>query len=83
MADLLHGPFTTAAELADYDAIIFGLGTRFGVMISQMRNFQDRTGPLAEGRLLGKLYRFHEFGNVAWRKGTDRSHDDSRCCITV
>jgi hypothetical protein len=26
MADLLHGPFTTVAELADYDGIIFGSG---------------------------------------------------------
>jgi NAD(P)H dehydrogenase (quinone) len=48
MADLC--PFTTAVELPDYDAIIFGSGTRLGVMISQMRNFEDQTGPAAEAR---------------------------------
>jgi NAD(P)H:quinone oxidoreductase type IV len=39
-------PIATVAELPDYDAIIFGSGTRFGVMTSQMRNFLDQTGPL-------------------------------------
>jgi NAD(P)H dehydrogenase (quinone) len=39
-------PIATIAELADYDAIIFGSGTRFGVFTSQMRNFLDQTGPL-------------------------------------
>jgi NAD(P)H dehydrogenase (quinone) len=32
-------PIATVAELPDYDAIVFGSGTRFGVMTSQMRNF--------------------------------------------
>ena len=39
-------PIATVAELANYDAIIFGSGTRFGVVTSQMRNFLDQTGPL-------------------------------------
>jgi NAD(P)H dehydrogenase (quinone) len=43
-------------ELADYDAIIFGCGTRFGTMASQMRNFIDQTGGLwAQGKLVGKV----------------------------
>ncbi len=44
------------AELPEYDAIVFGSGTRFGVMTSQMRNFLDQTGPLwAKGALVGKV----------------------------
>ncbi|MGC2856823.1 NAD(P)H:quinone oxidoreductase [Novispirillum sp. DQ9] len=49
-------PIATPAELADYDAIIFGTGTRFGMMTSQMRNFLDQTGGLwAKGALIGKV----------------------------
>jgi len=44
------------AELANYDAIIFGTPTRFGNMASQMRNFLDQTGGLwANGTLIGKV----------------------------
>lgn len=43
------------AELAEYDAIIFGTPTRFGNMAAQMRNFLDQTGGLwAKGALVGK-----------------------------
>lgn len=43
-------------ELADYDAIIVGTGTRFGRMSSQMAAFWDRTGGLwAKGGLIGKV----------------------------
>jgi len=46
----------TPAELADYDAIIFGVPTRFGNMSAQMRNFLDQTGGLwAKGALAGKI----------------------------
>lgn len=46
----------TPAELADYDAIIFGTPTRFGNMSAQMRNFFDQTGGLwAKGALVGKV----------------------------
>jgi NAD(P)H dehydrogenase (quinone) len=49
-------PIATVAELADYDAIVFGAGTRFGVFASQMRNFLDQTGGLwANGALVGKV----------------------------
>lgn len=44
------------AELADYDAIIFGTPTRFGNMAAQMRNFLDQTGGLwVKGGLIGKI----------------------------
>ena len=39
-------PVATIAELADYDAIIVGTGTRFGRMSSQMANFLDQAGGL-------------------------------------
>jgi NAD(P)H dehydrogenase (quinone) len=49
-------PIATVTELPNYDAIIFGSGTRFGVVTSQMRNFIDQTGPLwATGALVGKV----------------------------
>ncbi|MDD3446977.1 MAG: NAD(P)H:quinone oxidoreductase [Zavarzinia sp.] len=49
-------PVATPAELADYDAIIFGTPTRFGMMSGQMRTFLDMTGGLwAKGALIGKV----------------------------
>ena len=49
-------PTADPMELADYDAIIFGCGTRYGVMASQMRNFIDQTGALWQrGALVGKV----------------------------
>ena len=49
-------PIATVAELAEYDAIIVGTGTRFGRMASQMANFLDQAGGLwARGALNGKV----------------------------
>jgi NAD(P)H dehydrogenase (quinone) len=49
-------PIATVAELADYDAIIFGTPTRFGNMAAQMKNFLDQAGGLwAQGKLVGKV----------------------------
>ena len=49
-------PVATVAELADYDAIVVGTGTRFGRMSSQMANFLDQAGGLwARGALHGKV----------------------------
>ena len=49
-------PIATAAELEDYDAIIVGVGTRYGRMASQMASFLDQTGGLwARGALNGKV----------------------------
>ncbi|WP_411036119.1 NAD(P)H:quinone oxidoreductase type IV [Shinella sp. BYT-45] len=46
----------TVDELAEYDAIIVGAGTRYGTVASQMRNFWDQTGGLwAQGKLTGKV----------------------------
>lgn len=49
-------PIATVQELPDYDAVIFGTGTRFGNMTSQMKNFIDQMGSLwASGALVGKV----------------------------
>ncbi|MBU8978080.1 MULTISPECIES: NAD(P)H:quinone oxidoreductase [unclassified Lysobacter] len=49
-------PIAKVDELADYDAIIIGTGTRFGRMSSQMANFLDQAGGLwARGALHGKV----------------------------
>ena len=49
-------PVAKIEELADYDAIIVGTGTRFGRMSSQMANFLDQAGGLwMKGALHGKV----------------------------
>ncbi|MBX9459357.1 MAG: NAD(P)H:quinone oxidoreductase [Rhizobium sp.] len=49
-------PVASPSELDQYDAIIFGSGTRFGTVTAQMRHFIDQTGGLwAQGKLVGKI----------------------------
>jgi NAD(P)H dehydrogenase (quinone) len=49
-------PVAKIDELAAYDAIIVGTGTRFGRLSSQMANFLDQAGGLwARGALHGKV----------------------------
>ncbi|TAD86843.1 MAG: NAD(P)H:quinone oxidoreductase [Alphaproteobacteria bacterium] len=49
-------PVARVEELPDYDAIIFGSGTRYGNVTSQLRAFIDQTGGLwARGALNGKV----------------------------
>ncbi|THD51213.1 NAD(P)H:quinone oxidoreductase [Phenylobacterium sp.] len=49
-------PVARIEDLATYDAIVVGVGTRFGRMASQMANFLDQAGPLwAKGALHGKV----------------------------
>jgi NAD(P)H dehydrogenase (quinone) len=51
-----RAPVAQVAELADYDAIIIGTGTRFGRISSQMAAFLDQAGGLwASGKLNGKV----------------------------
>jgi NAD(P)H dehydrogenase (quinone) len=65
-------PIATPAELANYDAIIFGTGTRFGNMTGQMRTFLDQTGGLwASGALIGKV------GSVFTCSGTQHGGQES------
>jgi NAD(P)H dehydrogenase (quinone) len=49
-------PIAKIEDLADYDAIIIGAGTRFGRLSSQMANFLDQAGGLwVRGALHGKV----------------------------
>jgi NAD(P)H dehydrogenase (quinone) len=49
-------PIAKPDELADYDAVIVGAGTRYGTASSQMRNFLDQTGGIwMKGALVGKV----------------------------
>ncbi len=49
-------PVAKIEDLANYDAIIVGTGTRFGRMASQMANFLDQAGGLwMKGALHGKV----------------------------
>jgi len=49
-------PVAEVADLAAYDGIVIGVGTRFGRMASQMANFLDQAGGLwASGALIGKV----------------------------
>lgn len=51
-----EAPVAAIADLERYDAIIVGVGTRFGRMASQMANFLDQAGGLwARGALNGKV----------------------------
>jgi NAD(P)H dehydrogenase (quinone) len=49
-------PIAKIEDLADYDAVIIGAGTRFGRLSSQMANFLDQAGGLwMRGALHGKV----------------------------
>jgi NAD(P)H dehydrogenase (quinone) len=49
-------PIATVDDLANYDAVIIGAGTRFGRISSQMASFLDQAGGLwARGALHGKV----------------------------
>lgn len=51
-----EAPIAQPGELADYDAVIVGAGTRYGTAASQMRNFLDQTGGIwMKGGLVGKV----------------------------
>ena len=51
-----HIPVAKPEDLADADAVIFGIPTRFGNMCAQMRNFLDQTGSLwAQNACVGKV----------------------------
>jgi NAD(P)H dehydrogenase (quinone) len=52
----VHVPIADMRNLSEADALIFGVGTRFGMMAAQMRAFLDQTGQLwAKGALVGKV----------------------------
>jgi NAD(P)H dehydrogenase (quinone) len=65
------------AELANYDAILFGTPTRFGNMSGQMRTFLDQTGGLwMSGALVGKV------GSVFTSSATQHGGQESTILTT-
>jgi NAD(P)H dehydrogenase (quinone) len=65
-------PIAQPAELADYDAVVFGTPTRYGNMCAQMKNFMDQTGGLwASGALVGKI------GSVFCSTGTQHGGQET------
>jgi NAD(P)H dehydrogenase (quinone) len=51
-----NAPIAKVEDLPQYDGIIFGTGTRFGRISSQMASFLDQAGSLwARGALHGKV----------------------------
>lgn len=74
MADV---PVASADDLVAADAIIFGVPTRFGNMVGQMRMFLDSTGPQwAAGALVGKV------GSVMSSTGTQHGGQESTILST-
>ncbi len=52
----VHVPFIEANQLAEADALIFGIPTRYGLVVSPMQNLIDSTGQLwQKGSLVGKV----------------------------
>ncbi len=51
-----HIPLAEVKDLKEYDAIIFGVPTRYGLPSAQVQTFLDKTGGLwSKGSLVGKL----------------------------
>ncbi|MBP3127893.1 NAD(P)H:quinone oxidoreductase [Thalassospira sp. ER-Se-21-Dark] len=70
-------PVAEVSDLPEYDAIIFGVPTRFGNMPGQMRTFLDQTGGLwAEGKLIGKV------GSVFTSTGTQHGGHETTITST-
>jgi NAD(P)H dehydrogenase (quinone) len=66
-------PVAEVAELADYDAIVVGTGTRFGRMSSQLASFLDQAGGLwARGALMVPALR-SSIGGLRRARDTDNS----------
>ncbi len=67
----------TVDELVNYDAIIIGSGTRYGSVVSQIRNFWEQTGALwAKGALIGKV------GSVFTSSATQHGGQESTILTT-
>ncbi|HEX4111624.1 MAG TPA: NAD(P)H:quinone oxidoreductase [Stellaceae bacterium] len=58
-------PEATPDELKDYDAVIFGTATRYGMMAASMKHFLDQTGALwFSGAMIGKIASFFTSANT-------------------
>lgn len=71
-------PIAKVDELAEYDAVIFGVPTRFGNMAAQMRNFLDQAGGLwMKGSLVGKV------GSVFASSATQHGGNETTIITTI
>ena len=71
-------PIAKVDDLPQYDAIIFGVPTRFGNMAAQMRNFLDQTGGLwMKGSLIGKV------GSVFASSATQHGGNETTIITTI
>jgi len=67
-----HVPIIQPNQLADADALIFGIPTRFGLVVAQMQTLFDSTGQLwQKGALVGKL------GSVFTSTGTQHGGQET------
>jgi NAD(P)H dehydrogenase (quinone) len=58
-------PEAAPDELKDYDAVIFGSATRYGMMAASMKHFLDQTGSLwFTGAMVGKVASFFTSANT-------------------
>ena len=72
-AAFAHVPVAKVDQLAEADALIFGTGTRYGMMTAQMRNFLDQSGGLwMKGALVGKV------GSVFTRTATQHGGQETK-----
>jgi NAD(P)H dehydrogenase (quinone) len=70
--EFAHIPVATVEELVDYDAIIFGAPTRYGMIASQMKAFLDGTGAIwSSGGLVDKI------GSVFTSTGTQHGGQEA------
>ena len=71
-------PIAKVDDLPEYDAVIFGVPTRFGNMAAQMRNFLDQTGGLwMKGSLIGKV------GSVFASSATQHGGNETTIITTI
>jgi NAD(P)H dehydrogenase (quinone) len=70
-----HVPVIQPAQLADADAILFGIPTRFGLVVTPMQTLFDATGQLwATGKLVGKV------GSVFTSTATQHGGQETTIC---
>ena len=70
--EFAHIPVASVDDLLEYDAIIFGAPTRYGVMASQMKAFLDGTGGIwSTGGLVDKI------GSVFTSTGTQHGGQEA------
>ena len=71
-------PIAKVDDLPQYDAVIFGVPTRFGNMAAQMRNFLDQTGGIwMKGALVGKV------GSVFASSATQHGGNETTIITTI